>query len=186
MYLKGFLSKINKIACVRSWYMVPLFWVVFPNANLMLKLTSSACEGFPGSSDGICQQCGRPRRPKFNPWVGDWSLGDGNGTHCSVPGEFHGQRGLVPGYSPWGCKESDMTEQLNWKIIRLLYCNLKVMIPWRKQFWKVLSKWNMISKCVSTASKFIWEAHSMWLGWINRLGLEPNGNLRTERASEVL
>jgi len=28
-----------------------------------------------------------------------------------LPGEFHGQRSLV-GYSPWGCKESDMTEQL--------------------------------------------------------------------------
>ena len=33
-------------------------------------------------------------------------------THSSfLPGKFHGQRGLV-GYSPWGCKESDMTEQL--------------------------------------------------------------------------
>ena len=27
------------------------------------------------------------------------------------PGESHGQRSLA-GYSPWGCKESDMTEQL--------------------------------------------------------------------------
>ena len=31
-------------------------------------------------------------------------------THSSVlPGKFHGQRSLV-GYSPWACKESDMTE----------------------------------------------------------------------------
>ena len=28
-----------------------------------------------------------------------------------LPGEFHGQKSLV-GYSPWGDKESDMTEQL--------------------------------------------------------------------------
>ena len=28
-----------------------------------------------------------------------------------LPGEFHGQRRLA-GYSPWGRKESDMTEQL--------------------------------------------------------------------------
>ena len=28
------------------------------------------------------------------------------------PGEFHGQRNLA-GYSPWGCKESNMTEQLS-------------------------------------------------------------------------
>ena len=29
-----------------------------------------------------------------------------------LPGKFHGQRRLAS-YSPWGCKESDMTDQLN-------------------------------------------------------------------------
>ena len=33
-------------------------------------------------------------------------------THSSIPAWRQGQRSLV-GYSPWGCKESDMTEQLN-------------------------------------------------------------------------
>ena len=34
-------------------------------------------------------------------------------THSSIlPGEFHGQRSLM-GYSPWGCKELDMTERLS-------------------------------------------------------------------------
>ena len=33
---------------------------------------------------------------------------DGRG----VPGKSHGQRRLA-GYSPWGCKELDMTDQLN-------------------------------------------------------------------------
>ena len=32
-------------------------------------------------------------------------------TPVFSPGEFHGQRSLV-GYSPWGHKESDTTEQL--------------------------------------------------------------------------
>ena len=32
-------------------------------------------------------------------------------TPVFLPGEFHGQRSLA-GYSPWGRKESDMTEQL--------------------------------------------------------------------------
>ena len=33
-------------------------------------------------------------------------------TNSSIPaGKFHGQRGLA-GYSPWGHKELDMTEQL--------------------------------------------------------------------------
>jgi len=31
-------------------------------------------------------------------------------TLVFLPGEFHGQRRLA-GYSPWGCKEQDMTEQ---------------------------------------------------------------------------
>ena len=32
-------------------------------------------------------------------------------TAVFLPGEFHGLRSLV-GYSPWGCKELDATEQL--------------------------------------------------------------------------
>ena len=38
------------------------------------------------------------------------ALQEGTATHSSIlAGETHGQRSLV-GYSPWGCKESDMTE----------------------------------------------------------------------------
>ena len=33
-------------------------------------------------------------------------------TPVFLPGEFHGQRSLV-GYSLWGCKQSDMTEQIS-------------------------------------------------------------------------
>ena len=33
-------------------------------------------------------------------------------TPVFLPGEWHGQRNLA-GYSPWGCKESDMLEQLS-------------------------------------------------------------------------
>ena len=33
-------------------------------------------------------------------------------TSVFLPGNPHGQRSLV-GYSPWGCKESDTSEQLN-------------------------------------------------------------------------
>ena len=40
------------------------------------------------------------------------SLEKGMAIHSSIlAGEFHGQRSLV-GYSPWGRKESDMTERL--------------------------------------------------------------------------
>ena len=38
------------------------------------------------------------------PWRRTWQP-----TPVFLPEEFHGQRSLV-GYSPWGCKESDMTK----------------------------------------------------------------------------
>ena len=41
------------------------------------------------------------------PWRREWLL-----TPVFWPGEFHGKMSLA-GYSPWGCKESDMTKQLS-------------------------------------------------------------------------
>ena len=41
------------------------------------------------------------------PWRRKWQP-----TPVFWPGEFHGQRSLA-GYSPWGCKELDRTEQLS-------------------------------------------------------------------------
>ena len=38
-------------------------------------------------------------------------------TPVLLPGKFHGQRSLV-GYSPWGCKELDMTERLTLSLQR--------------------------------------------------------------------
>ena len=63
---------------------------------------------FPGGSDGrVCLQCGRPR---FDPWVGKISCRrKWQPTPVFLPGKFHERE---PGYSPWGHKESDTTEQL--------------------------------------------------------------------------
>ena len=50
---------------------------------------------------------------RFNPWEGKipwrrkWQL-----TPVLLPGKSHGRRILI-GYSPWGCKELDMTERLH-------------------------------------------------------------------------
>ena len=57
----------------------------------------------------ISLECGRPG---FNPWVGKipWRR-KWQPTPVLLPGESHGGRSLV-GYSPWGRKESDTTEQL--------------------------------------------------------------------------
>ena len=58
----------------------------------------------------ICLQCWRPR---FNPWVGKipWRR-KRQPTPVLLPEKFHGLRSLV-GYSPWGHKELNMTEQLH-------------------------------------------------------------------------
>ena len=58
-------------------------------------------------------QCRRRRRLGFSPWVGKilWRR-KWKPTPVLLPGESHGGRSLV-GYSPWGHKESDMTERLH-------------------------------------------------------------------------
>ena len=54
--------------------------------------------------------CGRHG---FDPWLGkipwkrEWLL-----TPVFLPGEFHASQYSYPKYSPWSCKELDMTEQL--------------------------------------------------------------------------
>ena len=57
------------------------------------------------SKESSCQygKCG------FDPWVGKipWRRKQ-QPTPVFLPGESHGQRSLMD-YSPWGCKESDMT-----------------------------------------------------------------------------
>ena len=67
--------------------------------------------GFPGSSDGKESACNAGDLASI-PELGR-SLGEGNGNPLQLflPGEFHGQRSLAD-YSPWGCNESDTTEQL--------------------------------------------------------------------------
>ena len=57
--------------------------------------------GFPGGSV--------VKNPPASPWVGKIWRRKWQPTSVFLPGEFHEQRSLV-GYSPWGHKESDMTE----------------------------------------------------------------------------
>ena len=53
-------------------------------------------------------------------YVGLVAVGEGNGNplqYSFLPGKFYGWRSLV-GYSPWGRKESDMTERLQCPVAR--------------------------------------------------------------------
>ena len=60
----------------------------------------------------VKNQPAKCRRPGFDLWVGriPWRR-TWQPTPVSLPGKSHGQRSLAD-YNPWGCKESDMTEQL--------------------------------------------------------------------------
>ena len=69
----------------------------------------SFLKGLPRWYSTTCQ-C---KRCRFDPWVEKipWSR-KWQPAPVFLPGKFHGQRSLV-GYSPWGHKKSDTTEQLS-------------------------------------------------------------------------
>ena len=81
---------------------------------LALLMTAILIEGFPGGPSGKDHACQwrRLKRCGFNPLVGKilWRR-KWQPTQVFSPGEFHGQKSLV-GCIPWGCKQSDKTEQL--------------------------------------------------------------------------
>ena len=63
------------------------------------------------SKESVCQWR-RHRRHGFYPWVGKIDVEEERQlTPVFVPGKSYGQRSLVD-YSPCGCKESDINEQL--------------------------------------------------------------------------
>ena len=69
-------------------------------------------QGFPGGASGkepTCH-CRRYKRHRFDPWVRKipWKRA-WQPSPVFLPGESYGQRGLA-GYSPWGCKELNITE----------------------------------------------------------------------------
>ena len=67
---------------------------------------------FSGKESTCVQETGRQG---FNAWVGKilWRK-KWQPASVFLPGKFHGQRSLVV-YSPWGCKDMDMTEQLTFQ-----------------------------------------------------------------------
>ena len=90
-----------------------IFFLLEITFNLLVNFRYIAIlTNLPGGSDGknICLQC---RRPGFEPWVGKipWRR-KWQPTPVFLPGKSHGRRSLA-GYSPWGFKESDMTEWLH-------------------------------------------------------------------------
>ena len=63
------------------------------------------------------------------PWRRKWQP-----TLVFLPGESHGQRNLA-GYSPWGHKESDMTERLSTHTRKNLKEEVSVHVSGRGFLW---------------------------------------------------
>ena len=69
--------------------------------------------GFPGglsAKEAVCQ-CRRHKRCEFYPWIRKIWGRAWQPNPVFLPGESQGQRSLA-GYSPWGHKESDMSEAI--------------------------------------------------------------------------
>ena len=70
-------------------------------------------------------------------------------TPVFMPGESHGQRSLA-GYRPWGCKESDITEQLTLSLFFV------ALFQWVKKELKALSMLLHVNLVY-----FIWLPHNI-------------------------
>ena len=80
-------------------------WQPFPFSGYLPK------PGFPGDSDGKNQPAMEETQVQSLGWETPWRRG-WLPTSVFLPGEFQGKRSLF-GYSPWGPKESDTTEQFS-------------------------------------------------------------------------
>ena len=73
--------------------------------------------GFPGVSDGKESACNVGDLGSISALGRFPGEGTGNPLHYALPGKFQGQRSLA-GYSQWGPKELDVTEQLTLSLSR--------------------------------------------------------------------
>ena len=80
-------------------------------------------------------------------------------TPVLLPGESHGQRSLV-GYSPWACRESDMTEWLTHSLS--LFTCILVCICYHLWYWSItlISPLLTPSTSLSFPSEYLWN-HSI-------------------------
>ena len=95
----------------------------------------------------ILPQC---RRPGFYPWIRKSPLRrKWQPTSVFLPGEFHVQRSLV-GYSPWGPKQSDVTEQLTLSLTAFW------VIQWILPSWSQVPLPLLNLTCTARISRFLY------------------------------
>ena len=87
-------------------------WLIYSQVSFFRGFPSgSAVKNLPAMEESQEMQVQSPVGKI--PWSRKWQP-----TEVFLPGESHEQRSLE-GYSPWGCKESDTTEWLNWTELKV-------------------------------------------------------------------
>ena len=120
-------AAVHRVAKSQTW----LKWLSIHACICIYKASSRSSWSFTGlRKEGHLLRSGRAgtRRRKFDlhGWAGISAIGQIQFMHNTdaqwqptpvfLPEESHGHRSLA-GYSPWGHKESDMTEWLRWCIL---------------------------------------------------------------------
>ena len=111
-----------------------------PNA-LRMSFVSILLASLSGATSISCCQCRRCKRCGFDPWVRKihWRR-KCQPTPVFLPGEFHGQRSLTV-KSPWGPKESDMTDCMH--------------ILYQRQFWLLQNIMSLPTFCGRRKTLFL-------------------------------
>ena len=135
-----------------NWYFFQDLWLIrgFLSGTVIKNLPAHAGDA---RDTGSISGSGRWRRT--------WQP-----TPVFLPGKFHGQRSLV-GYSPLGCKESDITEHT----LITIYCNksclnvdsVSITIPYSPNLlpFFILSKYSLCTVALTLAvwgmtAKLVW------------------------------
>ena len=90
--------------------------------------------GLPGSSNGEESACNAGDLGSIPGSGRSPGEGDGNPLQYSCL-ENSMDRGALAGCSPWGCKESDMTEQLPLSLFTLFFCIYVQVVPYTLTFF---------------------------------------------------
>ena len=101
----------------------PISSCPLPETGFLFKIFSNHISRLPrclSSKEATCQYRRRKRRG-FDPCIRKICSRKWQPSTVFLPGKSHGQRSLV-GYSPWGCKELDMTEHIHTQIIYHRHC----------------------------------------------------------------
>ena len=126
---------------LRKSYLHLWWWQIIAQASLMAQMVKNPPANAEVRDTGLIPVSER------SPWRRKWQL-----TPIFLPGKYHGERSLVD-YSPWGLKESDMTERLT--LFHKVLLNFAQVEPLSRSFQHsllllLLSRFSHVRLCVTS------------------------------------